>query len=83
MEKTNWHQSETGSYFSYHITVTYSGEKEPKYHVLEMPDGWVIGVFYGFVGEYVPLEEEHEERLFFSTSEEAKDYIDKVLEQIG
>jgi hypothetical protein len=83
MKKTNWNLSETGSYFSYHITVTYLGEQVFKYHVLENPDdyGWVIGVFYSFIGEYVPLEEDGEERLIFLSSEEAKNYVDMVLER--
>lgn len=53
---THWTRSEQGGYFSYHILVTYLGNKEPKYHVLKNPDGdgWVIGVFYSFIGgEYV------------------------------
>lgn len=84
MEHTNWKQNEQGSYFSHHITVTYLGDEEPKYHVLENPDGegWVIGVFYTFIGgEYVPLEEDGEERLIFSTAEEAKQYVDVELEK--
>lgn len=85
MGNMNWKQSETGSYFSEHITEMYLGDKHPKYHVLNNPDdaGWVIGQFYTFTGEYVPLEEEGEERLVFTTSDEAKTYIETVLEKIS
>lgn len=83
MGNTNWKKGDLGSYFSHHITERYLGDEEPKYHVLENPDGegWVIGQFYGFVGEYVPLEEEGEERLTFSTAEEAMKYVDEELEK--
>lgn len=83
MKNTNWKQIEQESYFSYHIIVNFLGNSEPKYHVLKNPDGdgWVIGVFYSFVGgEYVPLEEDGEERLVFPTSEEAMNYVDLELE---
>lgn len=83
MENSKWELSDTETYFSYHITVTYYGDKLPKYHVLENPDGegWVIGVFYGFIGgEYVPLDEDGEERLVFPTAEDAMNYADMVLE---
>lgn len=73
----NWIES-NGSHFSYHISVKYLGEDEPKYHVLQNPkgEGWIIGVFYGFTGEYVPLEEEGEERLIFNSASEAKKYCE-------
>ncbi len=84
MENTNWTEGVHGTYFSYHILITYLGEQEPLYHVLDNPDGdgWVIGVFYSFIGgEYVPLEEVGEERLVFQTAEEAMNYVDIVLER--
>lgn len=82
MEDKNWKQGDLDSYFSHHITETYLGDEEPKYHVLPNPDGegWVIGQFYPFVGEYVPLEEEDEERLVFQTAEKAMQYVDAELE---
>ena len=82
LNDTKWNESDTGSYFSNHITVKYLGDEEPKYHVLLNPEdgGWVIGVFYTFIGEYVPLEEEGEKRLVFSCSEEAQHYVDFVLD---
>ncbi|PKR83018.1 hypothetical protein [Heyndrickxia camelliae] len=78
-ENTNWKQTEHESYFSYHIIVSYFGDLEPKYHVLKNADGegWVIGVFYSFIGEYVPLEE-GENQLVFPTSKEAMNYVDMV-----
>lgn len=81
MNNTNWVKSEIG-YLSNHILVSYLGDDEPRYHVLENPDGdgWVIGVFYTFIGEYAPLEEEGEERLIFQTHEEAKEYVELELE---
>ncbi|WP_066415244.1 hypothetical protein [Sutcliffiella cohnii] len=84
MENTNWKKSDLGNYYSYHILVTFLGDQEPKYHVLKNPsgDGWVIGVFYSFIGgEYVPLEEDDEERLVFQIAEEAMNYVDKELEK--
>lgn len=79
---TNWKQNEFGTYYSYHIFVIHYGEQEPKYHVLENPDGdgWVIGVFYPFYSEYVPLEENGEERLVFPTAKAAFEYVDFELE---
>lgn len=79
----SWLHSESESYFSRHITEGYLGDDVPKYHVLQNPDGagWVIGQFYGFVGEYVPLEEEGEERQTFSTAEEAMNYVESTLEK--
>ncbi|MEK3993081.1 hypothetical protein [Robertmurraya sp. FSL R5-0851] len=80
---THWTRSEQGGYFSYHILITYLGNKEPKYHVLKNPDGdgWVIGVFYSFIGgEYVPLEEDGEEPLIFSTATDGMNYVDEELE---
>lgn len=76
-----WMQSDD-SYFSYHLTIVYLGDKVPKYHVLQNPDGdgWVIGVFYPLIGgEYIPLEEDGEERLVFSTAEEAMNHVDGLL----
>lgn len=68
----------------YHLTIVYLGDKVPKYHLLANPDGdcWVIGVFYPFIGgEYVPLEEDGEERLVFSTAEEEMNHVDGELEK--
>ena len=87
MENSNWKHGEyeKESYFSSHILITYLGDEYPKYHVLRNPDGdgWVIGVFYPFIGgEYVPLEEEGEERLIFQTCEYAMSHVDIVLEKL-
>jgi hypothetical protein len=81
MMKTSW-KYDIVSYFSHHILISHLGEQEPKYHVLKNPDGdgWVIGVFYTFTGEYVPLEEADEERLVFQTAEAAMKYVDVELE---
>lgn len=80
MEKTEWRKEYT-NYFSYHILIRYLGEQLPKYTILENPDGqgWVIGIFFSFIGEYAPLEEEGEERLIFQTAEEAQRYVDTHL----
>lgn len=80
MSHTNWVQNERGGYFSNHITVSYLGEEKPKYHVVQNPDGdgWVLAVFYGFIGEYVPVEKDGEEINAFETSEEAKKYVDMI-----
>lgn len=55
---------------------------EPKYHVLKNPDGegWVIGEYYTFTREYVPLEEgEEENRLIFQSEVDAMNYVDFKL----
>jgi hypothetical protein len=81
MNNTNWIKGDFDNYFSNHITVKYLGDNIPKYHVLENPEGngYVIGQFYPFVGEYVPLEEDGEERLVFETAEAAKNHVDNNL----
>lgn len=84
VEDADWKEGDNGSYFSHHIMISYCGDDEPKYHVLKNPDGegWVIGVFYTFIGgEYVPLEEDGEERLVFDTAEAAMNYVDLELEK--
>lgn len=80
-EQKGWSKGDLDSYFSHHITTMYLGDIVPTYHVLENPDGdgWVIGMFYGFVGEYVPLEEEGEERLVFPSAEDAMNHVDTKL----
>lgn len=77
----DWQKNENDIYYSNHILTTYLGDQLPKYNVLENPDGegWVIGIFFGFIGEYAPLEEENEERLIFNTANEAMQYIDIYL----
>lgn len=77
---TNWKKNYT-NYFSYHILVNYLGDYIPKYTVLENPDGdgWVIGIFFSFIGEYAPLEEDDEPRLVFNTEYQAKQYVDTLL----
>lgn len=80
MTYPNWKQSVNESYFSYHIIIAH--HNEPKYHVLKNPDGegWVIGEYYTFTREYVPLEEgEEEKRLTFPTEIVAMNYVDQVL----
>lgn len=81
-----WIKNEFDNYFSDHINVIHLGKHVPKYHVLKDPDnesGWVIGVFYSFIGgEYVPLEEIDEEKLIFSSPQEAFYYIEHELEDI-
>ncbi|EAR66202.1 hypothetical protein B14911_10722 [Bacillus sp. NRRL B-14911] len=81
MESSVWIE-ELRIYYSHHILIRYLGEKLPKYLVLENPDGygWVIGVFFPFVGEYAPLEEEGEDRLAFHTAKEARTYVDNNLD---
>jgi hypothetical protein len=76
----NWEQGVNESYFSNHILIAHNNE--PKYHVLKNPDGegWVIGEFYTFIKEYVPLEEgEEEKRLIFQSEIDAMDYVDFKL----
>lgn len=78
----NWKESVSESFFSHHILIPQLDE--PKYHVLRNPDGdgWVIGEFYTFTGEYVPLEEGvEEEKLTFPTQVEAMNYVDIKLEK--
>ncbi|MCM3444012.1 hypothetical protein ACUIJN_25980 [Metabacillus halosaccharovorans] len=81
MENPNWIEDDFNNYFSHHILTAHRGEKIPTYHVLQNPDGdgWVIGIYFPFIREYAPLEEEDEERLTFESSEEAKKYVDDVL----
>lgn len=75
----DWREEDVNRFFSYHKTITYYGDEIPKYLVLENPDGdgWIIGMFYPFIGgEYVPLEEAGDVRLIFSTLKSAKNYVD-------
>jgi hypothetical protein len=76
----DWEKGVNESYFSNHVMIPHYNE--PKYHVLKNPDGegWVIGEFYTFIKEYVPLEEgEEEKRLIFQSEIDAMDYVDFKL----
>lgn len=76
-----WKQSETGSFYSEHHLTKYLGDLIPKYHVVEESNEWMIGIFYGYTGEYVPLDEVIDDyQLRFSTPGEAKTHVDIVLE---
>lgn len=71
-----WKESETGSFYSEHRLVPYLGSLEPQYHIVEDSGKWMIGQFYGYTGEYAPLEDEN---LSFISSEEAKNYVDNII----
>lgn len=76
MQKTNWKKGLHDSYFSHHILVAYLGEKVPVYHILknEVGDGWVLGSYNTFSGEYTAVEDVN-----FDTLVEAKNYVDVGL----
>lgn len=75
-----WQLTDFGSFLSLHVLTKHYGDWYPKFSVLSNPDGpgWVVGQYYSFVGEYVPIEQdENINTLVFATAGIAMRLIDQ------
>lgn len=76
----SWQLTDLGRYLSLHVLTKHSGDWYPKFCVISNPDGpgWLIGQYFPFVGEYVPIEQdENINTLVFATAGIAMRLIDQ------